>query len=130
MSETTAASVYELIGGETGIRRLVRRFYDLMDTLPEAGACRAIHPPSLAGSEQKLFEYLSFWFGGPPLFVERHGPPMMRRRHFKAPIGAAEHDGWMLCFRQALAETVPDAALREAILPRVVTLAAHMRNRD
>lgn len=130
MSDTASASVYDLIGGEEGIRRLVRRFYELMDTLPEAAACRAIHPPSLTGSEQKLFEYLSFWFGGPPLFVERHGPPMMRRRHFKAPIGPAEHDGWLICFRRALAETVPDAALAASILPRVEALAAHMRNRD
>ena len=52
MTETTA---YARIGGEDGVRRLVRRFYELMDTLPEAASCRALHPPSLAGSEEKLF---------------------------------------------------------------------------
>ncbi len=52
-----------------------------MDTLPQAKAARAIHPADLSESTQKLFEYFSGWFGGPPLFVERlvcplkSGPP-------------------------------------------------------
>ncbi|NWF64808.1 MAG: globin, partial [Chloroflexi bacterium] len=29
-------SLYELLGGETGVRALVDRFYDLMDSSPEA----------------------------------------------------------------------------------------------
>lgn len=130
MSEVAEPTLYERIGGEDGVRRLTRRFYALMDTLPEAAECRAIHPPSLDGSEQKLFEYLSYWLGGPPLFVERHGAPMLRRRHFPAPIGPKERDGWLACFRLAFAETVPDAALRGLILPKVEALAAHMQNRD
>lgn len=43
-------SLYEAIGGEPVVEKLVERFYDLMDTLPEAKACRDIHPPSLEGS--------------------------------------------------------------------------------
>lgn len=124
------ASLYDRFGGEAGLRRFTRRFYALMDALPEAAACRAIHPPSLDGSEQKLFEFLSGWLGGPQLFVERRGPPMLRRRHFAAPIGAEETAGWLLCFRRALADTVADAAVRDAVLPQVEALARHMRNRD
>jgi hemoglobin len=126
----TADTPYDRLGGESGLRRLTRRFYALMDELPEAAACRAIHPPDLAGSEQKFFEYLSFWLGGPPLFVERRGPPMLRARHLHAPIAGPEIEGWLLCFRRAWAETAPDdAALAEAIMPRVEALAQHMRNR-
>lgn len=126
---TPAATIYEAVGGEEGVRRLVARFYDLMDTLPEASACRALHPESLEGSRQKLFEYLSGWFGGPPLFVERRGPVMLRRRHLPAAIGPAERDGWLVCFRRALEETVPDEPLRQAIWPQVERLAHHMQNR-
>ena len=123
-------TLYDRIGGEAGVRRLTERFYALMDELPEAAACRAIHPPSLEGSEQKLFEFLSGWLGGPQLFVERRGPPMLRRRHFAAPIGEGETEGWLLCFRRALVETVADETVRAAILPQVETMAHHMRNRD
>lgn len=122
-------SLYERIGGEEGLRRLTRRFYALMDTVPEAAACRAIHPPSLEGSEQKLFEYLSGWLGGPQLFVERRGPPMLRRRHMVAEIGPEEASGWLLCFRWALVETVADESLRAAVLPQIEILGRHMQNR-
>ncbi len=121
--------IYDQLGGEAGLRRLTRRMYELMDTLPEAAECRAIHPPSLAGSEQKLFEFLSGWLGGPPLFEDRHGPPMLRRRHFIAEIGPAERDGWLLCFERALEETVADAPLRGALREPVRRLAFHMQNK-
>lgn len=126
---TAPTSLYDAIGGEAGIRQLVRRFYALMDTVPEAKACRDIHPPSLAGSEEKLFLYLTGWLGGPPLYVEKYGHPMLRRRHFVAPIGPEERDGWLLCFEQALRETVADETLREAIWKPAHHLAHHMQNK-
>jgi len=121
---------YERLEGEAGIRRLTRRFYELMDTLPEAAECRAVHPPNLANAEQLLFEYLSGWLGGPPLYVERHGPPMLRRRHLRAAIGAEEIRGWLLCFHRAWDEQVSDTMLSQGILPQVAKLPQHIRNRD
>ena len=125
---TTAPTPYERIGGEAGIRRLTSRFYQLMDTRPDAAACRAIHPPDLAGSEQKLFEYLSGWLGGPPLYTDKRGHPMLRRRHLHARIGPEEIDGWLTCFLLAWKETVADTALSSEILPKIYSLALHMRN--
>ena len=85
-------TLYEAVGGEAGVRALTRRFYHLMDTLPEAARCRAIHPADLSDSEAKLYEYLTGWLGGPPLYTQKRGHPMLRRRHFVAPIGPAERD--------------------------------------
>jgi hemoglobin len=123
------AAPYALIGGEAAVRALTRRFYTLMDELPEAAACRAIHPADLAGSEAKLFDYLTGWLGGPPVYVQKNGPPMLRARHLHAPIGPDEIEGWLACFRQAWAETVDHPAVTAAVLPRVEALARHMRNR-
>lgn len=122
-------TLYEALGGEATIRRLVHRFYELMDTLPEAKAARAIHPASLAKSEEKLFEYLTGWLGGPPLYVTKYGHPRLRARHLHAPIGEPEIVAWLLCFETALAEVVPDEQVREAMLPQVRQLAVHMGNR-
>jgi len=124
----TQTTLYALIGGEAGVKRLTRRFYQLMDELPQAKACRDIHPKDLAGSEEKLFEYLTGWLGGPPLYVEKRGPPMLRARHLPAKIGAEEISGWLACFHQAWAETNPDPRLTEIVLPRVEALAQHMHN--
>lgn len=122
-------TLYDRIGGATTVDRLVGRFYDLMDTLPEAAACRAVHPPSLDGSAEKLRWYLTGWLGGPPLFVERRGAPMLRRRHFVAAIGPEERDGWLVCFRRAWAETIDDETVTALVMPQVESLAHHMVNR-
>jgi hemoglobin len=120
---------YEMLGGEAGVRRLTRRFYELMDTLPEAWSIRRLHPEHLGGSEQKLFEYLSGWLGGPNLYVEQYGHPRLRARHLPFPIASRERDEWMLCMGQACQEVIQDAALRERLLEALAGLADHMRNR-
>src|SRR4051794_41303197 len=71
----SAPTPYELIGGEAGIRRLVDRFYDLMDSAPEAKTIRALHASSLKASRDKLYLYLSYWTGGPPPYIEQRGAP-------------------------------------------------------
>lgn len=124
-----AQTIYEKIGGEDGVRRLTRRFYTLMDELPVAAACRAVHPPSMAGSEQKLFEYLTGWLGGPSLYTDKHGHPMLRARHLPFPIGPEEIEGWLTCFAYAWAEVAADIPERDIVMRKVVELGHHMRNK-
>ena len=52
-------TLYEAIGGDPIVRALTHRFYELMDRLPEARNVRAVHPPSLQGSEEKFYEYMT-----------------------------------------------------------------------
>ena len=121
---------YERLGGAEKIRGLVDRFYELMDTLPEAAAIRRLHPDDLSGSREKLFQYLSGWLGGPPLYTEKRGHPRLRQRHFVAEIGAQARDEWLLCFTRALEETVAHPQLRTIILEPVTRLAHHMQNKE
>jgi hemoglobin len=121
---------FEACGGEAGVRRLVQRFYDLMESHPGGKAALAIHRNGLDDPRQKLFEYMTGWLGGPPLFVERHGPPMLRARHLHAPIGDEEVEAWLFCFRQAWAETISDPDVTALVVPRIEALARHMRNRE
>lgn len=123
-------TVYEAIGADATVRALCRRFYELMDTLPEAARCRAIHPASLADSEAKLYDYLTGYLGGPPVYVEKYGHPRLRSRHFGAEIGPQERDEWLLCFRQALDETIENPKLRDIIWPPVERLGFHMQNKE
>jgi hemoglobin len=119
---------FERLGGEQGIRRLVDRFYDLMDSLPEASELRGLHPRTLDGSRDKLAWYLTGWLGGPQRYVERFGHPRLRARHLPFTIGARERDQWMLCMRRALAELVDDGELRAALDAPLAQLADHLRN--
>lgn len=124
----TELSPYERLGGEAAVRRLVDRFYDLMESLPEAADIRALHPQDLSGSRDKLFKFLSGWLGGPPLYQMEYGHPRLRARHLPFPIGEAQRDAWLLCMERALAETDMDTMLRGHLLQSLRNTADHMRN--
>lgn len=100
MSE--AKTFYEVIGGEEGVRRLVDRFYEIMDTEPRAAGIRAMHQPDLSEAREKLFLFLSGWMGGPQLYVEKYGHPMLRARHLPFPVGESERDQWIYCMVRAM----------------------------
>ena len=119
---------YELIGGDAGIRQLVDRFYDLMDTAPEAATIRRLHAASLKASREKLYLFLTGWTGGPPVYVEKYGHPRLRARHLPFRISARERDEWMWCMDRALAEQDMPAELHSYLRERFRQLADHMRN--
>ncbi len=129
MNQIDPTTPFARIGGEAAVRRLVKRFYELMDTLPEAYGIRKLHQPDLAGAEDKLFMFLSGWLGGPQLYAEKFGHPRLRARHLPFPIGTDEAEQWMLCMRQAMAENIADEALRAGLDKALSDLALHMRNK-
>ena len=121
-------TLYDRIGGEPGVNRLVRLFYDAMEALIEAKGIRDKHPPDLANARLKLFEYFSGWFGGPPLFVDQYGHPRLRARHNHIEIGVEDRDAWLACLYVALDQMDLDSALREDLLEKIEPMADHMRN--
>jgi hemoglobin len=125
----TNATPYELIGGDAAIRRLVDRFYDLMDTAPEAATIRKLHAASLKASREKLYMFLTGWTGGPQLYVEKHGHPRLRARHLPFTISSRERDEWLWCMDKALNEQEMPDGVREHLREKLHALADHMRNR-
>jgi hemoglobin len=113
INEPNQLSHYDLMGGDEGVRKLVDRFYQIMDESPEAWEIRKLHPDDLSSSVDKLYMFLSGWLGGPQLYVEKHGHPMLRRRHFPFPIAERERDQWLMCMNQALDEMEIDSIFRE-----------------
>ena len=98
-------SLFELMGGEKGILALITRFYDLMETAPEAKDVRALHPKNLKQSREKFFLFLVGWTGGPQTYIETRGHPALRRRHQPFAIGPRERDQWYWCMNKALEES-------------------------
>ena len=107
---------------------LVNRFYDLVESAPEATALRHVHGPSLESAREKLTLYLTGWTGGPPVYVERYGHPMLRARHLPFSIGVKERDEWLWCMDRALDEHEMPDELRSQLRERFHALADHMRN--
>lgn len=128
-SNAQTQTPYELLGGDAGIRRLVDRFYDLMDSSPEAATIRALHAESLKASRDKLYLYLSYWTGGPQTYIEQRGHPRLRARHLPFTISSRERDEWLWCMDRSLDEHHMPNALREQLREKLHGLADHMRNR-
>ena len=124
----TPASAFDWVGGEAAVRQLVDRFYDLMDLESAYAALRAVHPPTLEGSRDKLHWFLCGWLGGPDHYIERFGHPRLRARHMPFRIGIRERDQWMDCMRQAMLECELDPALRERLDAAFMNTADWMRN--
>lgn len=80
-------SPYEMIGGEVAVRRIVDRFYDIMDSAPEAARIRAMHAHDLAPIRERLYEFLSGWLGGPPLYFQRPDHKCIVSAHRAFAIG-------------------------------------------
>lgn len=121
-------SFYDRIGGRPAVIALVDRFYAAMDTLPEAAAIRALHDDDLTADKHKLAAFLSGWLGGPPLYWEQYGHPMLRRRHGHLPIDQGAALAWMLCMTTALEEVVTDPDVRAFLVERFAGVADHLRN--
>ncbi len=121
-------SYYALLGGDAGVRALTERFYVHMDTLPEAATIRAMHPKNLTPSVDKLYEFLSGFLGGPPLYWQRRGHPRLRMRHMPFAVDRDAARAWTACMRLALAETELSPLKRTLLEQRFAQVADFMRN--
>lgn len=121
---------FQRIGGEETIRRLVDRFYDLMDEEPDYYGIRKLHARDLAEARDKLFMFLSGWTGGPQLYMEKFGHPRLRQRHLPFAIGEAERDQWMACMARAMDEVGLDEKLRQELTAAFWKTADFMRNEE
>lgn len=128
MSDTPTA--FDALGGESAVRALVDRFYDLMDLEADYAGIRALHPPELDTSRDKLFWFLCGWLGGPSHYIERFGHPRLRARHLPFSIGISERDQWLACMAQAMRELDIDPALSDRLAEAFHGTADWMRNRS
>lgn len=120
---------YRQLGGDQVLRQLVDRFYRIMFSEPSVRVLRDMHEGHLADIQERLFDFLSGWLGGPQRYVQKHGHPRLRARHLGFPIGEEARDQWMLCMRRALAETPMDEDLRVRLEQSFTRTADALRNR-
>lgn len=123
-------SPYILLGGESAIRALVNRFYDLMDSEAQwRSPLREMHPADLSESKEKLFLFLSGWLGGPDLYVEKFGHPRLRARHASFPVDDQARDQWMACMLRSMQEQDMPPEVYTHLQTVLQRTADFMRNR-
>lgn len=125
VSLNPGGSLYERIGAQA-LEKLVGRFYALVAADPELNP---IFPEDLTLTAQKQLAFLTGFTGGPPLYHQQYGNPMLRARHLPHEITPTRARAWLECMAAALRSTpeIPEAEAHElyAALARV---AQHMVN--
>lgn len=115
---------YEAIGEET-LHRLVDNFYDLVAQHPDLAL---IFPNDFSEIARKQKQFLTQYLGGPALYTEEHGHPMMRARHLPFPITPARAKAWLSCMTQAMDKTGLEGPIRDEFFSRLYLTAQHMIN--
>jgi len=129
---SSKATFFELLGGEEQgmetLRNLVETFYDIMDSDSKAQPIRAMHPADLTSAREKLFMFLTGWTGGPQLYIERYGHPMLRKRHLPFAVDESARDQWMYCMIKAMHQLKMDETLMTKLAGQLYGVADFMRN--
>lgn len=118
-------SLYISLGGAEGLHRLVEVFYAKVQLHPQLSP---LFPDDITPVLEKQYQFLSQFFGGPMLYSQLHGHPMMRARHMHIPITPDRADDWLGCMKEALEETGVQEPLRSAVLSRLAGPAHHFVN--
>lgn len=126
--ENQQVTLFEAMGGEPVLKKLVDDFYHIMDTAPEAAGIRAQHAKDLAEANSKLYMFLMGWTGGPNLYIEKYGHPRLRARHLPFKIGMSERDQWLFCMWKALDLSGVSEEPMKLFKSAIYRLADHMRN--
>lgn len=111
-------TLYERIGGEAGVRRLVEAFYDLIETHPAGEPVKLLQlrGHGIAHARIDQVNFLSGFFGGPKLYAEKYGHSNVRHIHAHVEIDEAARDAWLTCMAMAFDQVGAESALKQEIM--------------
>lgn len=87
-----------------------------------------IFPNDLTEVARKQKQFLTQYLGGPPLYTQEHGHPMMRARHLPFEITPKRAKAWLSCMSDAMDEVGLEGDIRDAFFSRLQLTARHMIN--
>jgi len=117
---------FEQIGQET-LYEMIDIFYRYVahDT-----RINYLFPGDFEETSRKQKQFLTQFLGGPTLYSDEHGHPMLRGRHMPFTIGSQEKDAWLENMYRAAHEVDMDKDVRTYLLQRLTLTAEHMVNAE
>ncbi|WP_100404837.1 globin domain-containing protein [Bacillus solitudinis] len=116
---------YEALGGEQVLSELVNTFYQYVSKHPDLSP---LFPEDLSETARKQIQFLTQFLGGPTLYSDEHGHPMLRARHMPFAITPLHAEAWLNCMKKAMDDVGVQGVLREYLLERLTMTANHMVN--
>ncbi len=121
-------SLYDAVGGEPTFRRIVARFYELVEV---DEILRPLYPEAdLGPAEERLRLYLVEHWGGPAAYTQLRGPARLAARHMPFRIARTHRDAWLRAMRIALDEAGVAPAHRDSIWGHLETVASNLTTHD
>lgn len=120
-------TIYEAIGGQPAVDRIIDSLYThigVNETL------LPIFPDDLEESARKQRLFLTQFFGGPPLYAQEIGRPMLPYRHQPFEITPTRRDAWLQCMYEALTEAEIKEPHFSEIIGRLVIPANNIVNAE
>lgn len=111
--------------GEARLHQLIDAFYDKVSCHPDL---IPIFPTDLTETARKQKQFMTQYLGGPPLYTEEHGHPMLRARHLPFEITETRAKAWLSCMNEAMDGIGLDGMIREAFFSKLILTAQHMIN--
>lgn len=122
------AEMYERVGGDEFFVQLVDAFYNRVEGDP---VLRPLYPQGEQGmlaAREHLALFLSQYWGGPPVYNETRGAPMLRARHLPFRIGVVERDAWFGHMKAAVEESGVSEEIAAELLDYFDRAATHLIN--
>lgn len=82
---------YDIIGKEA-LYDMIDYFYTLVE---KDERLNHLFPGDFAETSRKQKQFLTQFLGGPNIYTEEHGHPMLRKRHMDFTITEFERDAWL-----------------------------------
>ncbi|OFJ80814.1 truncated hemoglobin YjbI [Staphylococcus sp. HMSC056G08] len=121
-----ALTPYEVIGQER-LYHMIDYFYSLVE---QDERINHLFPGDFAETSRKQKQFLTQFLGGPALYTEEHGHPMLKMRHMDFRITTFERDAWLENMNKAIQHAELPAGIDEYLYERLRLTANHMVNSE
>lgn len=117
---------YDVIGAQA-LYNLIDNFYSLVS---QDIRLNHLFPEDLTETSRKQKQFLTQFLGGPSLYTEEHGHPMLKKRHLDFTITHLERDAWLENMQRAIIDVQLPAGVGDYLYERLRLTANHMVNSE
>jgi hemoglobin len=93
------SKIFEKMGQEN-IYQMIEDFYQEL----KKSSIHHLFPTDMIEASRRSAAFFVFILGGPPLYQQQFGSPMMRKRHLDFKIDEEARTVWLNCFKTTLQE--------------------------
>lgn len=125
-------TLYNRVGGEEGLRKLIETFYDIIEFEPPGHELHILHLKGhgVAHSRIEQFNFLSGFLGGPQLYIEKYKHSNVRQMHVHVEIDASARDAWLECMLEAINRLSLPTDVKDDLMVNFTRVAFQLKNKD